>query len=188
MADLVHKLIFRSADHFSDREALVYQGKRIGYAALAKEIDSAGKAMLALGLDQGERVAVYLEKRPETVTALFGAAAAGGVFVPVNPLLKPEQVAYILRDCNVRILVTSADRVRSLAAVLSQCHDLHTVMVVNPVAITPVIAGLNVISWNDALAACERGKAHSSIDSDMAAILYTSGSTGKPKGVVLSHR
>ncbi len=188
MADLVHKLIFRSADHFSDREALVYQGKRIGYAALAEEIDSAGKAMLALGLDQGERVAVYLEKRPETVAALFGAAAAGGVFVPVNPLLKPEQVAYILRDCNVRILVTSADRVRSLAAVLSQCHDLHTVMVVNPVAIAPVIAGLNVISWDDALAACERGKAHSSIDSDMAAILYTSGSTGKPKGVVLSHR
>ena len=41
---------------------------------------------------------------------MFGAAAAGGVFVPVNPLLKPEQVAYILADCNVRVLVTSADR------------------------------------------------------------------------------
>ena len=41
---------------------------------------------------------------------MFGAAAAGGVFVPVNPLLKPEQVAYILSDCNVRVLVTSADR------------------------------------------------------------------------------
>ncbi len=75
-----------------------------------------GQAMLALGLGRGERVAVYLEKRLETVIALFGAAAAGGVFVPVNPLLKPEQVAYILRDCNVRVLVTSADRLKLLAA------------------------------------------------------------------------
>ena len=77
-----------------------------------------------MGLDRGERVAVYLEKRPETVVALFGAASAGGVFVPVNPLLKAEQVAYILRDCNVRILVTSAERLRLLTEVLSQCHDL----------------------------------------------------------------
>lgn len=188
MADLVHKLIFKSADHFSDSEALVYHGTRIDYAALARTIDSAGKAMLALGLDRGERVAVYLEKRPETVAALFGAAAAGGVFVPVNPLLKPEQVAYILRDCNVRILITSVDRLRLLTAALSQCHDLHTVMVVNAGATAPAIAGLNVISWDDALTAGGHGKAHHSIDSDMAAILYTSGSTGKPKGVVLSHR
>ncbi|KIO48824.1 acyl-CoA ligase (AMP-forming), exosortase A system-associated [Nitrosospira sp. NpAV] len=188
MADLIHKLIFKSADHFPDKEALVYQGKRMGYAALAKMVDSAGKAMLALGLDRGERVAVYLEKRTETVAALFGATSAGGVFVPVNPLLKPEQVVYILRDCNVRILVTSADRLKSLAPVLSQCHDLHTVMMVGPAAIAPVIPGLNVLSWDEALAASKHAKAHHSIDSDMAAILYTSGSTGKPKGVVLSHR
>ena len=141
MADLVHKLIFKSADHFSDTEALVYQGKRTGYAALAEEIDSTGKALLALGLDRDERVAVYLEKRPETVVALFGAAAAGGVFVPVNPLLKPEQVAYILRDCNVRILVTSVDRIKLLGAVLLQCHDLHSVIVVNSAEASPVIPG-----------------------------------------------
>jgi acyl-CoA synthetase (AMP-forming)/AMP-acid ligase II len=45
---------------------------------------------------------------------MFGAALAGAVFVPVNPLLKPEQVAYILADCNVRpVLVTSASAWRS---------------------------------------------------------------------------
>ena len=150
MADLVHELIFKSADHFSDTEALVYQGKRTGYADLAEEIDSAGKAMLALGLDRDERVRVYLEKRLETVIALFGAAAAGGVFVPVNPLLKPEQVAYILRDCNVRILVTSADRLKLLATVLPQCHDLHAIMLVGSAEPAPVVSGISVISWNDA--------------------------------------
>jgi acyl-CoA ligase (AMP-forming) (exosortase A-associated) len=188
MADLVHKLIFKSAGRLSDTEALAYQGKRTGYAALAEAVDSTGKAMLALGLDRHERVAVYLEKRPETVIALFAAAAAGGVFVPVNPLLKPEQVAYILRDCNVRILVTSVDRIKLLGAILPQCHDLHSVIVINSVEALPIIPGLNVITWTDALSASGNVKAHHCIDSDMAAILYTSGSTGKPKGVVLSHR
>ena len=56
-----------------------------------------------------------MQNNIEHVAALFGAAAAGMVFVPVNPLLKPEQVAYILRDCDVRVLVTSADRLRQLA-------------------------------------------------------------------------
>ena len=130
MAHLVQELVFNSANRFPDEEALVHRQSRVSYAELAKDIDSAAKAMLALGLDRGERVAVYLEKRLETVAALFGAAAAGGVFVPVNPLLKPEQVAYILRDCNVRILVTSADRLKLLLPVLPQCHDLHTVMVI----------------------------------------------------------
>ncbi|MEO6825049.1 MAG: acyl-CoA ligase (AMP-forming), exosortase A system-associated [Nitrosospira sp.] len=188
MADLVHKLIFKSAGRSSDTEALAYQGKRTGYAALAEAVDSAGKAMLALGLDRHERVAVYLEKRPETVIALFAAAAVGGVFVPINPLLKPEQVAYILRDCNVRILVTSVDRIKLLGPILPQCHDLHSVIVINSVEASPVIPGLNVITWTDALSASGNVKAHHCIDSDMAAILYTSGSTGKPKGVVLSHR
>jgi len=64
------------------------------------------------------------------VVAPFGGAAAGGVFVPVNPLLKPEQVAYILNDCNVRILVTSAERLVLLTTALRNCHDLHAVIVV----------------------------------------------------------
>jgi acyl-CoA ligase (AMP-forming) (exosortase A-associated) len=189
MTYFVHDLIYKSADRFHGKEALVYQGTRISYTDLAGEVESAAKAMLDLGLGRGERVAVYLEKRLEAVASLFGAAAAGGVFVPVNPLLKPEQVAYILRDCDVRILVTSADRLGLLLEVLPQCHDLHAVMVVGSPQVLRSVPGLNVISWN-AVTSAHKGsvKPHSGIDGDMAAILYTSGSTGKPKGVVLSHR
>ncbi len=78
----------------------------------------------------GERVAVYLPKQPETVFGLFGAAAAGACFVPVNPLLKPRQVAYILAHCNVRVLITSGQRLKLLEEVLADCPDLHTVVVV----------------------------------------------------------
>lgn len=188
MAYLLHELIFRSAERFPDKEALAQHRNRISYAALAANVHAAAGAMLTVGLDRSERVAVYLEKRLETVAALFGAAAAGGVFVPVNPLLKPEQVAYILRDCNVRILVTSADRLNLLADVLPQCHDLHSIIVTGRAEGLPLLPGLNVLSWEDAVGADARIPPHSRIDGDMAGILYTSGSTGKPKGVVLSHR
>ena len=188
MSNLVHKLIFKSADHTADAEALVCQGSEKCYATMAREGASDASALLSLGLCRSERLAVYLEKRHEAVIALFGAAAAGGVFVPVNSLLKPEQVAYILCDCNVRILVTSADRLYLLVTVLSRCHDLHTVIVVNSTEKLPIISGLNIIPWNQVCSFSPSIKGHHTIDSDMAAILYTSGSTGKPKGVVLSHR
>ena len=135
MAHLVQELVFNSANRFPDEEALVYRQSRVSYAELAQDIDVVARAMLGFGLDRGDRVAVYLEKRLETVAALFGASAAGGVFVPVNPLLKAEQVTYILGDCNVRILVTSADRLKVLLPVLPQCHDLHTIMVIGSAAL-----------------------------------------------------
>ena len=183
MAELLHELISETAKCMPEREALVYQKSRLSYGELAAEVSRVAGTLLGLGLAKSERVAVYLEKRIETVTAMFGASAAGGVFVPVNPVLKAEQVAYILKDCNVRILVTSADRLKLLSGPLQDCRDLHTVIVVGDEV--PGIAGLDVLQWDGAVR--EGGKGHRIINSDMAAILYTSGSTGKPKGVVLSH-
>src|SRR5258708_19409962 len=110
-------------------QALAYRGKGMSYGTLAECANQAAQAMLGLGLARHDRVAVYLEKRPETVAASFGAAAAGGVFVPVNPVLKPTQVAYILKDCNVRILVTSAERLNLLAEPLKECEDLRAIAI-----------------------------------------------------------
>ena len=148
----------------------------------------AAAALLGAGVGPRERVAVYLEKRIENVAAMFGAAAAGAVFVPVNPLLKPEQVAYILADCNVRVLVTSGDRLRQLAPVLAAVPGLHTVFVVGAgAAAADRPAAAACCAW-ERVPAPARSRRTAPIDADMAAILYTSGSTGKPKGVVLSHR
>jgi len=114
MSDLIHDLLLRSAKLTPGAEALVYGQRRLNYGELAGLVRRTAAALLASGLEREERVAVYLEKNIENVAAMFGAAAAGAAFVPVNPLLKPEQVAYILADCNVRVLVTSVDRLRLL--------------------------------------------------------------------------
>ena len=190
MPDLIHEFIFSAARRAPHAEALVHGQRRLSYAALADAVGEAAQALLSGGLGRGDRVAVYLEKNVENVAAMFGAAAAGGVFVPVNPLLKPEQVAYIMADCNVRVLVTSADRLKLLTAALSMCPDLRQVIVTGATTQLPALEGVAVTGWDDALAAAAGAArpAHRTIDADMAAILYTSGSTGKPKGVVLSHR
>ena len=108
MTDLIHDLIIDSAHRMPDARALSYQSSSMSYAELATEIERKANGLKAIGLSRSERIAVYLEKRLEAVVALFAASRAGGVFVPINPLLKPEQIAYILIDCNVRILVTSS--------------------------------------------------------------------------------
>jgi acyl-CoA ligase (AMP-forming) (exosortase A-associated) len=186
MHHLIHHFIDNSAMLHPERTALRYQGIGTRYDALAQRVQLAGEGMLALGMQRHERVAIYLEKREESVLAMFGAASAGCVFVPINPLLKPPQVRYILSDCNVRLLVTSADRLASLGDVMAQCPELRCILVVgaNP---TPV-KGVAVLAWNDCMHLGHVRAPHRCIDTDVAALLYTSGSTGKPKGVVLSHR
>ena len=186
MTALVHELIDPRAQQTPAAVALREGIHEASYGMLASDIAQAASLFLGLGLDRRDRVAVYMDKRIDTVVAMFGAAAAGGVFVPVNPLLKPEQVAHILKDCNVRILVTTSERLELLRPVLAGCHDLRYVALISAQTM-PQLDGLSCVNWTERATAPQR-TSHRVINSDMAAILYTSGSTGKPKGVVLSHR
>ena len=186
MSELLHHLIEHSARGTPDAPALQFAKTAVSYAELAEMTGKFADGLVELGIDAGERVAVYLEKRIETVVSFFGTATAGAVFVPVNPVLRPRQVQHILRDCNVRVLITSAARLSALGDVLRACHDLRTIVLVDD---TNESISMPVMAWNDLTNPIPGdARRHRSIDADIAAILYTSGSTGLPKGVVLSHR
>lgn len=186
-AALLHELLDTSAERDPQHAALTSGDESLSYEELTARVTSFAAGLLRLGLLRAERVAIYLDKRFETVVAAFGSSSAGCAFVPVNPLLKPEQVGYILRDCNVRLLVTSSQRLALLCETLGACSDLRHVIVIDEAAPLTAASSYAIHRWREiSVGAPVAG--HRVIDSDMAAILYTSGSTGRPKGVVLSHR
>lgn len=182
---LLHELIGKTAARTPAADALQFRDEVWTYERLNDEVQNFARGLSGLGVGRSDRVAVFLDKRFETVVGTFGAAAAGGVFVPVNPILKPAQVSHILTDCNVRVLVTSAARLTALSEILGDCPDLKHVILTDGDPADHDPAGQDVHAW---AALDPSGTPSSAIDDDMAAILYTSGSTGRPKGVVLSHR
>jgi acyl-CoA ligase (AMP-forming) (exosortase A-associated) len=189
---LLHQFISRSAETTPAAAALSSDGRTLSYAQLDTATSEFAAALVALGLARGERVAIWLEKRIETVVASFGVAQAGAVMVPANPLLKAEQVAYVARDCAASVLVTSPERFALVEPMLAQCAGLRHVILTDGTANggRQRPPGVAVHAWQAIMSsgAASSSRGHRVIDTDMVAILYTSGSTGRPKGVVLSHR
>jgi acyl-CoA ligase (AMP-forming) (exosortase A-associated) len=191
MPTLLHHLLFKSAQHAPLHPAIIHKKTTVCYAQLAQQVQQQAAALIANHLKPQQRVAIFLPKQLETVSSMLAISLAGGVFVPINPVLKASQVAYILSDCNVHILITSKSRLQSLAPVLENCPDLHTVVLVDhdTTASPPKDwQSYAILNWGSYLQNAVIHTTPNIIDTDMAAILYTSGSTGKPKGVVLSHR
>ena len=184
---LLNDLVTASCAVRQDAVAIVDGGQQVSYADLNRMIGQCAAGLAALDIHRNDRVAIWLEKRVETVVASFAASALGGAFVPVNPVLKAAQVCHVLRDSGAKVLITSHARLSGLSAELSACPSVRFIVVVDPVDAPALVVTPTPIPWSVVLDNAPLGRAIG-CDSDMAAIFYTSGSTGKPKGVVVSHR
>jgi amino acid adenylation domain-containing protein len=148
-----------------DAAAVVGDDVHWSYGDLAGFAAGVGSGLAARGVRRGDLVGVLLEPSAQAVGALFGVAAAGAGFVPVDPAYPADRVALMLADAGVRLAVcTSTTRHLLPEGVPSWVID------VDPPATAAVAVGSGA-----------------GLD-DVAYVIYTSGSTGRPKGVVVTHR
>ena len=142
----LHHLLEEKVPEHGGLPALTDKDVTYTYAEVWAKVRGVANGLRGLGLQRDDRVAVFLDKRVETVATIFGTSAAGGVFVPVNPVLRPAQVAYILADCSVRVLVTSPERLDVMKQELKGCPALeHVILVPTAREAAPAPAGRAVL-------------------------------------------
>ena len=183
---LIHHMLRTSARRRPDAEALVHGEERLSYAAVERRVSGLARGLREAGLLRGDRIGIYLDASVPQALSIFGVSRAGGVYVPINGLLYPEQVGHIARDCQMKGLITTRQKLEALAQTIKEIPSLDFLILVDPGG--PVDVPLSTYVF-DELCALEvpAGWRDHGIEKDLAAILYTSGSTGKPKGVMLSH-
>ena len=173
----------------------------VTYAQLSEIVQELGLGLIDLGIEQGERVSILANTRPEWSYADMAATSAGTVVVPIYQTNSPEECHWVLSDSNAcAVICENEEQLAKIAAIRDRLPNLRSVIVMDPPQGSsngsgPDIAALGAITLDELR---ERGRSHSSqeLEARRAAVkpddaftfIYTSGTTGPPKGCVLTHR
>jgi fatty-acyl-CoA synthase len=178
------QMIRRSASRYGAKTALVCGSTSYSYRLLDTIVDGIACGLLAKGLRPGDRIAILSRNSHHFATLRFGAARAGLTLVPVNVMLKVEEIAYVLRHSRAKALFVdhhNLDNGRRAAAIVPTVARVLGI----PSAEDTVPTGLEVL---DPLPADRSGRSLPVVDrNDVAQIIYTSGTESLPKGVLLTH-
>ncbi len=180
---LIHSAVEDHARTTPDRTAMSFRGRTLTYRELDEASNQLAHALLQRGLEPQGRVGIFMHKALELGPALYGILKAGGAFVPLDPLMPADRLAFIVKDCDIRHIVSADDKRGILTALAASLDaDRH-----------PVVYGLSSphelthVSWSDTQQQPTTAPVLPTIDQELAYIMYTSGSTGTPKGMMHTH-
>lgn len=193
-------MITRIADFVShwaakapDAEAIVSEGERLTYQDLNQRVDNCAKALLACGIDRGDRVAVLCTARWEAFVLFYALCRIGAVWIGLNPRHRLNELAYVVEDSQpVALFGMGGFEARDYSEILIELANSDP-RIQQKVAITGSVTGFTPMATflanaNDIDEAVYDAVTTAVSSEDCAAIVYTSGSTGKPKGAMLPQR
>jgi len=165
---------------FADSEAIVFERQRLTYADIEQLSSRAARLLQEVGVQRGDRVAIMLPNVPAFVIWYYAILRLGAIAVSISTRIAPREVAFILDDCQARMLIATGEAPAATSPALPACTERH--LRVSDCGYRwdghPLsdLAELEGLTWVDMQ------------PDDPAVILYTSGTTGFPKGATLSHR
>lgn len=205
-AKTLGQVLDETALKFPDNEAVVFQDQRIRYRDLQDYSNRFAKGLMAIGLEKGDKVSVWISNRPEWVIAKFGVAKIGGILVPINTRFKVSETKYILEQSDSKSLIMMDQflKIDFMDMIFSICPELKGASSRSfqcdalPMLKSIVIIGKSehptVYSFQTILELGEgvdneefKDRIEKVSPEDVVNIQYTSGTTAFPKGVMLSH-
>jgi fatty-acyl-CoA synthase len=187
LGDTIGDDLDRTVARVGDRDALVDRpsGRRWTYAQLRDEVDALAHGLLAAGIGKGDRVGIWAPNCPEWLFTQYATAKIGAILVNINPAYRTSELAYVLGQAGIRLLVAArsfktSDYAAMIDEVAPRCAGLERVVLIG----SPQWEALPVRD-GDPAALAEAQQALS--PDDPINIQYTSGTTGFPKGATLSH-
>lgn len=177
-------MLERITEKSADKEVVFFEERSATYAEFNADANRLAHTLMeSLSVRKGDRVGILLRNRPEFLTALYGVWKCGAVVVCVNTFLKPDEICFVLSDCEVKVLITEGMFVECLKPIRDRLETLETIVLMD--AEPP---DESYCSYADSL----KGRSFENPDvsihpEDDAVFVYTSGTTGIPKAAVLTH-
>ena len=153
------------------------KGLNVTYRELDSETAKLANGLKELGLSEGDRVTVQVDKCIEMVYLYLACVRSNIIFHPLNPAYKEKELSYFLDDAKPSLFISNEETISSISD-LSLEHSIDHLFVLNNDG-SGNFSDISTSEDNYITVACS--------DDDIAALLYSSGTTGKPKGIMLSH-